>query len=357
MERFFNAYKLRYVFMDQYTRPIRNSQMIRSINIFINLDDFYHKLHRPVVNKEFQVYSRNAARQLTSNIFNLIGHYKNWAVKNKLIPTIFLVYSTANHTFKNAMYIPQYRKHYFDINVDSNADFYFINSAINGSRGIIPVFAKYLRHIYAVDTKYLEPSAAPLYLSKKYPADWNLLVTRDEYDLQYSYMDKWSVINPKGDQSKFITRKNMWDHIIERERVNIAHPFYFDPKLFTTMKAIAGDKYRNIPKLKRCGWKTIFGYVESLSRFDDPTPESYRMQQDRLCGLIEDKHLDVDTLNSNIYCIDVEKQVNAFMVTDCAIIDSCIEDMEDFVTLNQINNDIFREFPLNLQFLCRDKIQ
>ena len=42
------------------------------------------------------------------------------------------------------------------------------------------------------------------------------------------------------------------------------------------------------------------------------------------------------------------------MSTDIAIIDSCLEDMEDFVTLNKVNSDIFAEYPLNLNFLCRE---
>ena len=132
------------------------------------------------------------------------------------------------------------------------------------------------------------------------------------------------------------------------------HPFYYDPKLFVTMKAISGDRYRGIPRLKRCGWKTIFGYLDELGRFDDASKETCALQQDKLCDLIIKKNVDIDELNRNIYCIDVAQQANAFMSTDIAIIDSCLEDMEDFVTLNKVNSDIFAEYPLNLNFLCRE---
>ena len=50
------------------------------------------------------------------------------------------------------------------------------------------------------------------------------------------------------------------------------------------------------------------------------------------------------------------QQSNAFMSTDIAIIDNCIEDMEDFVTLNKVNSDIFGEYPLNLNFLCKELV-
>ncbi len=350
MDVYFNSYKSKYSLLDTYFRPIRNTQMIRTINIFINLDDLLHRLHRPNVAREFQVIGKNAAKQMTSNIFNLIGHYKNWAVKNGMRPRVFIIYTTASHSFKNSMYIPEYRKHYFQITSESNADFYFINQAISGSRGIIPVIAKYLRGIYAIDSKYLEPSAIPVYLAQKFKADWNLLISRDEYDIQYCYMDRWSVISPRGDQSLFITRKTMWDYLCARENTKMGN-LHFDPKLFVVMNAIAGDRYRSIPKLKRCGWKTILGYVEGLSTDD---PSFYKFQEDRMCEMIQSKHLSVDEINRNIYCIDVEKQCAAFMETDRAIIDGCIEDMEDFQTLKQLNADIFTQFPLNLTFLCRE---
>ena len=207
-----------------------------------------------------------------------------------------------------------------------------------------------------IDSKYIEPSAVPYYLAKKFPKDWNIVVSRDEYDMQYCYLDKFSVISPKGDNSTFLTKHTMWNHIIEKENIKMDHPFYYDPKLFVTMKAIAGDRYRGIPRLKRCGWKTIFGYLDELSKFDDASKETCALQQDKLCDLIIHKNVDIDELNRNIYCIDVAQQVNAFMNTDIAIIDNCLEDMEDFVTLNKVNSDIFGEYPLNLNFLCRELI-
>lgn len=354
MDRYFHAYKIKYALLNTYMRPIRNTQIIRDINIFINLDDFYHILHRPLANREFQVISNNAAKQMTSNIFNLIGHYKNWAIKNGIRPTVYLIYTTASKTFKNSIHLPSYRDHYFVINSPSNGDYYFINNAINGAKDIIPVIAKYLRNIYAIDSKYLEPSAIPFYLARKFSKDWNLLVSRDEYDMQYCYIDKFSVISPKGDNSTFLTRQTMWNHIISKEGIKIDHPFYYDPKLFITMKAIAGDRYRGIPRLKRCGWKTIFGYLSELAKYDDSSKEMYALQQDKLCNLILKKNVDINALNKNIYCIDVGQQVNAFMSTDNAIIDSCLEDMEDFQALNKANGEYFSEYPLNLNMLCRD---
>ena len=357
MERYFNAYKVRYTFLDSYLRPIKNTHLIRTMNIFINLDDFFHKLHTPFAAKEFQVISQNSAKQLTSNVFNLIGHYKNWAVKNGIRPRIFIVYTTSTKTFKNRMHLSTYRDHYLEISSENNGQFYHINQAIQNSRGIIPVIAKYIKNVYAIDSKYLEPSAVPLHLSNQFKADWNLLISRDEYDIQYCYRDRWSLMQPLGDYTDFVTKSNMWDHIIRKEKVELDHEIHYTPAMFPLMMAVAGNRYRSIPRLKKVSWKTLFKWMDEVNSNSTIVDRSVvEIQMQRFMDLVNRKKMEAEALNANLYCIDVERQVMAFMETDKAIIDSCIEDMEDFKSLNQINVDVFREFPLNLQFLCRDII-
>ena len=121
------------------------------------------------------------------------------------------------------------------------------------------------------------------------------------------------------------------------------HNFYYDPRLFITMKAIAGDRYRGIPRLKRCGWKTIFSYLSELGKFDDSSKEMSLLQESKLGDLIIKKGVDIDALNRN-------------MDIDEAIITSCLEDMEDFKALSKANGEIFGDYPLNLNMLCRDFI-
>ena len=81
MDRIFNGYKIRYELLNHDFLPMRASKKIQQINIFINLDDFYHRLHKPYTDQEFQTTGQNVSRQLMANLLNLVGHYKNWAVK------------------------------------------------------------------------------------------------------------------------------------------------------------------------------------------------------------------------------------------------------------------------------------
>ena len=111
MDRIFNAYKIRYDVLTPQMLPIRASRKIRTINIFINVDDFFHKLHRPDTDREFQTTGKNASKQVVSNLINLAAHYKHWAVKEHLTPNIYLIYTTSV-IFRNTMTLKSYRDYY-----------------------------------------------------------------------------------------------------------------------------------------------------------------------------------------------------------------------------------------------------
>ena len=109
MDSHFNGYKARYEMMNSSMLPIYRSQIVTTMNIFINLDDLFHTLHNPLINNEFQICGRDAPKQLLSNIFNLIGHYRYWAVKNHYNVKVFVIHTTTLRSFKNNIYIPEYR--------------------------------------------------------------------------------------------------------------------------------------------------------------------------------------------------------------------------------------------------------
>ena len=116
MDSHFNGYKAKYEILNKYMLPICNSQIVTSMNIFINLDDLFHIMHNPLINNEFQICGKDAPKQLVSNIFNLIGHYRYWAIKNHYKVKIFCIFTSTIRSFKNNIYIPNYRDHFKKIN-------------------------------------------------------------------------------------------------------------------------------------------------------------------------------------------------------------------------------------------------
>ena len=337
--------------LNEQMLPIRASRKVRTINIFINVDDFFHKLHRPDTDREFQTTGKNASKQVVSNLINLAAHYKHWAVKEHLSPTIYLYYTTSR-TFRNAMTLSGYRGHYSKITDLNNPDFFYINTAMTNSFSILQIITKYLPRIYAIDSNYIEPSIIPLYLSEERPADFNLLISRDEYDLQYTHLDKWGVIIPKGDVSTFITSGDLWKYLQEKEKIE--GELYYHPETFIWAKAIVGDKYRSIPKLTRTSWKTVIKYLEEFSSIGNTSVEILELQLRRLADYIMKKKIQDTDFNHNLACTSIKQQLESLMEVDKIMIRQQLTDMEDMQSLHQANNSIFKEYPLNLTFLLQE---
>ena len=275
---------MRYKILNEAFLPARASRGVKSVNIFINIDDFFHKLHRPYISQEFQLTGQNVYKEIVSNFINLIGHYKNWGVKENLSPSIFLYYTTSR-SFKNMVHLNSYRDHYLKITEITNQDFFQINSIVMQSIRLLPAIVKYIPHAYCIDTKYMEPSAIPLLLSEIYEADWNLLVTRDEFEYQYLMYDNWSIISPRGMDSLFMNKSNLWEVVAKNAKLE--EPVYFDASVYLPLKAIIGDKYRGIPRLARIGWKTAIYWMSEVANREGEN--IIELQMSRLNELIERK--------------------------------------------------------------------
>ena len=153
MDSHFNGYKAKYEILNKYMLPICNSQIVTSMNIFINLDDLFHIMHNPLINNEFQICGKDAPKQLISNIFNLLGHYRYWAIKNHYQCKVFGIYTSTIRSFKNNIYIPEYRNRFKLINAKENTSTYFVNVALESALPMIQIIAKYIPDVYLIDSK------------------------------------------------------------------------------------------------------------------------------------------------------------------------------------------------------------
>lgn len=353
LDSHFNGYKTKYDILNKYMLPICTSQIVNSLNIFINLDDLFHMMHNPLINNEFQICGRDAPKQLISNIFNLIAHYRYWAIKNHFTCKVYGIYTTTIRSFKNNIYIPQYRERFKQINAKENAGCYFVNNALELAMPMIPIISKYIPDIYLIDSKYLEPSVIPLFISEEVnPASWNIIVSRDPYDLQYAYRNKWSMITPKGDYSRVVNQEGIWDYVNFREKVfKDDRPLNYPYDLFILAKASVGDKYRSIPKLRKIGWKTLFKYLDQV--MDENPSTSVTTLKLKLIEKIKGRSkLTNDQINDNLNVINIDLQKEAMLEIDKTVVMSQIIDVPDYENLQELNRVQFLKYPLNIQFLC-----
>ena len=354
MDVHFNAYKVKYHMMDTLLGPVIRSRKIQSCNIFIDLDDIFHKLHRPVVTKEVQLSGEHAGKQIISNVMNIIAHYRQWAVRKGWQTRVIAFYSSAIHGgFKNNLYVPKYRKHFCDLNHELNGEYYFVNQAIRESEKLFRIMSQYIDKVYIIDSRFLEPSVIPLWFSENvFRASWNIVVSRDLYDLQYSYMDTWSFIYPKGENTRMFDRSNMWEMIASVEKVK-EYSTNYDPSLFPLTFSVVGDPYRNIPRIKRVGWKTLFSILKRVSKYaEDRTKTTLQIL---LCQELVSKNTSMESITNNLNAIDIEAQYARIGDIEKADLQSQIIDVPDYENLLELNQMYFSKYPINLPFLTEQK--
>lgn len=352
MDVHFNAYKARYELMENHIRQLRRSQYVQSIDIFINLDDVFHNMHRPNVNHEVQVAGIKAYLQLASHIINLIAHYKNWAHKMGMKSRVFAIYTTQTMWYSNSIYLPCYRDYFGVINDPSNQTYFFVNDAIKKAIPIAKNIGDYVEDVFLIDSHYLEPSMVPLLLKDRGTAnyDWSMMVSRDTYDLQYAYRDKWIFVSPKGDNTRLINKGNMWEYIGQKEHVtNEKHnASFYHHDLLPMGISVAGNKYRNIPRLRRIGWKTIFNYLDEVT---EKETSSISIITNRFADLLKSKGVSEESLANNMRCVSIEQQVHVANDIDWASITSQLQYVTDHKAIGTINQFYFEEFPINIPFL------
>lgn len=351
MDVHFNARKIKYLTMDNLLAPIIRSMPIKSVNVFINLDDIFHKLHRPLVDEEFMACGNDADKQLIANVINLCGHYRQNCVRHGWDTRVYAYYTNnVNGNFRNELYIKNYRRHFTDISNCRNTSYYNINRCIHDASSLMGIMSQYMKGVYIIDTQEVEPAVLPYYVTEKiHKADWNLIISKDPYDFQYVGLGKWSVLYPKGDKSLLINQESLWTSIGYLEKMDPLPPVHnFPADYFVTAQSVIGDKYRNIPKIKRVGWKTMYGLLQKLQE------ESYGLGtaqvQEMMVPLLGGSET-AERYHQNLMVTSVYYQLKKLSEIDDTKLMSKFIDIDDQENLKYYSRLYFKDHPFNLGFL------
>ena len=363
MDVHFNARKVKFEDLNGMVQVIGRSQSIKTVNLFLNIDDMLHSLHRPQTELEIEVSGGNVAQvilQLTSNILNLAAHYREWALRHGWYPYTFLVYSSAfNGPFENGMYLKEYRKYFIEINSPFNQKFGVLNQAIPESLSMVTSICKYIPDVYAIDSTFQEPSMLPYVISDKFSKrDWNFIITRDRYDFQYVNYPKWSIIYPDyAEESILVTPANLWKAIAHKEKVPEKYLGDYPITAFPIALAIVGNSYRSLPRMRGCGWKTFYSIMSEaeVQKFDTASAAFEDMILASLKKRFTNRSVGtlIDTVNANLDCIDIVKQAARSGGITETFVSTMLEDVPDYENLVALDRAHFNQFHINIPFLTR----
>lgn len=360
MDVFFNSRKIKFDVLHKLLLAHMRRERVYKVNVFINLDDIFHKLHNPILDRRMSVSNSNTIVQLTSNIINLAAHYREYMMREGWNPKIFLYYtSSTKGPFRNTIYRESYRNHYIQINSETNQKSPHLNMALPGAISLTKSIVQYIEGVYMIDSTFIEPSVLPMAISSMNFADYNFIITRDPYDYQYVAQDKWMIIyaDSEEERSTVITPSNIWRFVAEKEKMSVSeYSLDYQASLYPFALCINGDSYRGIPRIRKCGWKSILKIIDDLSK-EPVALTSVTLRERTVDKLRGDNKVSLEDINRNLSCTDIQLQFqrlnlsqNPVFNADLMMQMTDVPDNENLLTVDRI---YFGNHHLNIPFLTR----
>lgn len=366
VDKIFNSHKIKFGIMEILFRDVEVKEAIHTVNIFINIESIYHLFHNQYVEDSIIAMDKKELSQfhscVISNTLNLAAHYRWFFTKNKISTNIvfymnqYSKYIHQNNFIHNKKYRDKYVYNYTD-----NPNYEGINLIMKSVLKALDNIVDYIDGVYFVSSDRIESSLIPMVMieDKLLKGQINLMVTRDDYDLQY-VNKKFLVMYPKGDESCIVTKDNLFNVI--QQKYEFSNDYKLPSYLFSFILAVVGDKRRSIGKIKGVGWSTIYKNLTKLFKKMDISEEEYISFEQLALAIKEDPtapESNREKVISNYMCIDLDRQYAMVSEAQKLSIERQILDRYEADALKKLNAKYFEDFPINIielnQYTSRKK--
>lgn len=340
MELYFNMFKIRYLLMDELLKEIEFEDG-EEINVFINIENVLKKITSTIEDKENMITGPKRNLLLTSCVFNLIAHYRNYFNKKKVCSKVYL-YGPEDEdvNYVNKVYNSSFRSNSPLLNRDKTTS---IGNTYKNSIKMMKTILSYVEGVYFITTGIIEPSLLPHIVVNDVDKNnkKNFMISDDRYEYQYTQQDFY-ILKPRLEKSILISKDNVMDVIKYKTKcTNVENP---DINFLPFIISVLGDQYRNIDKIKRMGVSSIYKVINK--GIDNNIINSSVSNINSLLQVIEEKNHNDVTIN--YLTTSINEQYKRTNSADIRYIKSQIFDKYDSGYLNELNEEYFMEFPLSV---------
>lgn len=359
LDAIFNLHKVKFAKLDILFKDVDVKSAIDRVNIFINIESIYHMFHNSYMEDQLTVMSddelRDTHANIISNTINLASHYRLFFTKNKIRTNIVFYMNDHNQYSKlnNVMHVKKYRSKYvFDYT--ENSEFELTNSLVDSAAKALDNIVDYIDGVYFITSDRIESSLIPMVMvdGKILDGQLNIMVTRDQYDLQY-VNKKFLIVYPmKDDGSRLITEDNLYD--VFRAKDELKEEYKLPSYLYSFMLSVIGDKRRSIGKVKGVGLNTIYKNLAKLFKALDISDEEYVSFEQLAVSIKEDPNApsgNREKVINNYLSIDIDRQMAMVSPAQKTSLESQVVDRYDAMALKSINDKYFDTCPLNIMEL------
>lgn len=349
IEPIINGFKIKYSMMSDM---IHISELEgRKTNVFINIDSILSKFFRSdEVISAFNSLEDNVI--LTSELINIIAHYRHFFWSRYRMPITFYLYHCNKQPKWQKKYVPNYNIKTLDkIQDKENPKYGGLPEAIEQNLRLVKLLSTYVDKAYYIESDGLEPSVIPYYVSTLGCKDTcNIIITQDKSEYQLVNLDNTVVFHPRGNKSKIITKKNIFDEAVFGD-IKYKPNNELDPNLYSLYIALTGDKNRNLIRVDG------FSKVKSLKLIDRLIDMKYinngiNKGLDKILLMEFLSESQYKQLKNNYKCINFNFAYKLLRDVDKVKINNCFVDKYDNKAIMEINSKYFEYNHIRLIELC-----
>jgi hypothetical protein len=351
-----NEVKIKYDHLDKLLEEkLIDIRFGKDVNVIVDLKEIFRKFFRPNISVESDLRGRNVVEELTSDVINIIGHYRNYFYKKGKYTTFYFLYSKSECKIMKSKY-PDYRKEYYKKYFVGNDEAEIQKVLI--TKKVVEVLERIIEHIpnssFINTSEFDEYTVANFLVGQTKNSEMNIVLSNDEMMAQLINKNTY-MIDIKGIKSNLLDEKNAVSFLSEKES-NIS------TKLLSLLLSISGvDKY-NIEHVERIGLikalKVVSKLVESGKIIDSeyvdfPLTKESLSEKDRSENLI---FKNFDRIKENYYIIKNSEVLHSNK-TNLTILFNKPKKVHTLSYYLDLNSKIFNTYPLNLDMLLKGELK
>ena len=333
---------------------ITDIRLNENVNVIVDLKQVYRKIFRSsfVLDSIENSYLEVVTEEIVADIIGIISHYRNFFAKTcGKYTKFYFVYSEKEcEYFKNIF--PEYKEDYYfkyfkdPENMDKIKLSKRITKALKFVLNLIP------------NAEYIDSSDFDELVYMKYIVEsskqneFNLILSNDE--LIYSLLNYHTyALDMKGVDTHCITNKNVYDIL--------SAPAQFSHSLYIILMSITGIKKYSIPGIYGHKYLKTVKLIEELLKNNYLENSRYlvfpliKEQLDSNIKILKPLIENFDTVKFNFDLFNFDKVLNENRI---AIYNKFVKNnpIVSVKTFEELNQRVFRNFPLNINHLLKGEL-
>jgi len=350
----FHSKKVKYQLLDKLFKPYKGSfERGGTINIYIDINSLLKSFYNPTTIDLFNSFNNNDSKIFTSEIFNIIGHYRHYFARYHEMYTTFYLFNSFDKSSYHLSISEDYKENFYEKRLDENSTTNILNKIIENEFKLISRIINYVPNTYYINTNKLDPSSIPYYIinyKENKMNEINLVISNDilQYQLLGSDISNILILELRGEKTKLISNFNVIDELVKSTKPkNLDENSYkdFSPDLLNILYGLISNKDYNISGVKRMGVLRGIKFILEKINSNKLFPRKYFPTDDiQLFDDVKDNDKFLNNLKLIDFCNNIETNIDKYDKIQFL-------DLIDYQGFRLFNDEIMSRFPIMLNFV------